>query len=51
MQHARTPPLVLVTGLVLLLQPVFGQKRKVDVRAIWGYTAGLEDTPPGAADP
>ena len=48
MQHARISLIVLATGLVLLLQPVFGQKRKVDVRALLGYTAGLEDTPPHA---
>ena len=48
MPHTRIFPIVLAIGLVLLLQPVFGQKRKVDVRALWGYTAGLEDTPPHA---
>ena len=44
MPHTRIFPIVLAIGLVLLLQPVFGQKRKVDVRALWGYTAGLEDS-------
>ena len=39
MPHTRIFPIVLAIGLVLLLQPVFGQKRKVDVRALWGYTA------------
>ena len=48
MPHTRIFPIVLAIGLVLLLQPVFGQKRKVDVRALLGYTAGLEDTPPHA---
>ncbi len=48
MPHARISTLVLVAGLFLFLQPVCGQKRKVDVRALWGYAAGLEDTPPHA---
>ena len=48
MPNARVSSIVLVIGLILLLQPVFGQNRKVDVRALLGYTAGLEDTPPHA---
>ena len=48
MSHARITAIFLAVGLVLLLQPVYGQKREVDVRAVWGYTAGLEDTPPHA---
>ena len=39
--------LFLVTTF-LLLQPVFGQKRKVYLRGLAGYALGLEDTPPHA---
>ena len=37
-----------VTVSSLLLQPMFGQERKVDLRGEAGYTLGLEDTPPHA---
>ena len=40
--------LFFVTVSLLVSQPMFGQKRKVDLRGEIGYTLGLEDTPPHA---
>ena len=47
----RRPKLLLlgmVATFALLVQPVLAQPRRVDVRAHWGHTYGLEDTPPQA---
>ena len=38
----------LVTTFILLQQSIHAQPRRVDVRAHWGHTYGLEDTPPQA---
>ena len=48
MLHARMVLLALITISTLLLQPAFGQKRKVDLRGHLGHTLLLEDTPPHA---
>ena len=48
MQHARMVLLALITISMLLLQPAFGQNRKVDLRGHLGHTYLLEDTPPQA---
>ena len=48
MRHARMVLLALITISMLLLQPAFGQKRKVDLRGHLGHTLLLEDTPPHA---
>ena len=48
MRHARMILRVLITISMLLLQPAFGQNRKVDLRGHLGHTYLLEDTPPQA---
>ena len=48
MRHARMILLTLITISMLLLKPVFGQNRKVDLRGHLGHTYLLEDTPPQA---
>ena len=48
MRHVQIFVIVLVTSLGLLLQPVYGQRRGVDLRGHLGHTYLLEDTPPHA---
>lgn len=40
--------ILVITMSSLLLQPVFGEKRKLYLRGQVGYTLGLDDTPPHA---
>ncbi len=40
--------LIVITLDSLLLQPVFGEKRKLYLRGQAGYMLGLDDTPPHA---
>ena len=41
--------LVIALGIIgPFVQQAFGQARAVDVRAIWGYSYGLDDSPPHA---
>ncbi len=48
MFRAQIVLLGLVTASILLQQPIHAQPRRVDLRAHWGHTYGLEDTPPQA---